>query len=210
MKKIGMGWQSSVYEKDEHTVVKTKSSRFSQFWRILLTAGPLAIVKGEMRRAHADLEKSLQIAEKTLSHKGFDPSHFGNPIIDTATQSYTQDKVVPLSSAIKNASVEEQKEYYRQYIELVRYLWKFGVHERIFNFALNTGINAQGKIILIDLGELTADKEKALDDIATKRWLRASSYLLIWNKELKKYYRELMEKELTKEVLEKEWNALVL
>ncbi len=201
-----MGWQCSVYELDGTTVLKIKNTAFSQFWKILFTAGPLPLLQGEMKRVHRDYERSLCIAQDILALQGFDKGIFGNPVINLSDYSYTQDKVIPLKKAIAVTSIAQQKEYYRQYIELMKYLWSFGMHEGVFNFALNAGIDKDGRMILIDLGELTTDKQLALNDIVSKRWLRASSYWFIADKELKKYYRELMEAELTPEVLESEWN----
>ncbi|MES2225055.1 MAG: hypothetical protein V4478_03655, partial [Patescibacteria group bacterium] len=162
MKKIGMGWQCSVYELDRNTVLKLKNTAFSQFWKILCTAGPLPLLQGEMNRVRRDYERSLGIAQDILALPGFDKGMFGNPAISMSDYSYTQDKVIPLKKAIAAASIAQQKEYYMQYIELLKYLWSFGVHEGIFNFALNAGIDKDGRLILIDLGELTADKQLAL------------------------------------------------
>jgi hypothetical protein len=205
MKKIGIGWQCTVYDLGNGKVIKKKNSTLAQFFKILFAAGPLALIKGEVKRVNNDYYESLQIVQKVLENPVFDPAVFGNPIIDISASSYIQDKVIPLNVAMETASLEDQKGFYEKYIDLLKYLWSFGVHEKVFNITINAGIDSQNRLVLIDLGELTSDKNKAMQDITTKRWLRAFSYRFMFNAELKEYYRDLMQKELTGEELDRCW-----
>jgi len=59
MKKIGAGWQTTVYDIGNGKIVKRKISSHSQFLKILFTAGPVALLKGEMKRVNKEIEAAL-------------------------------------------------------------------------------------------------------------------------------------------------------
>jgi hypothetical protein len=168
MKKIGQGWQCLVYDLENGRVFKREKPLWRQFLTILVHGGPQEILKGGISRVRRDYRHSLAGLYEILKNSEIDASRFGNPDINVTALSYTQDKVIPVHAIFKIYSFEEKKKFFIKYVELLQYLWGFGIYEKIFNFHLNIGIAKQGKLVLIDLGELSFEREDALKGIIKK------------------------------------------
>jgi hypothetical protein len=205
VKKIGEGWQCEVYDLGNGRVLKKRKSFFKQFMTVLIQGGPLKILRGDMRKLNEDWEYSLKNLSAILNEGKVDKSIFGNPEIDLSSMSYTQDKILPAKYALNRFSEEEIRNYFQAYIGLYKYMWGFGIHEKIFNFELNTGLDKNGKLILTDLGELSFKEKKAHKDVASKRWLKSFSYKRIKEKSARKFYEDTMASELTLEYLNQTW-----
>ena len=209
MKKIGTGWQSVAYDLGNGRVLKRKRSFWSQFLVILVQGGPKDILKGEITRVNKDFKNSLLGLSFILKNSNLDQNFLGNPLIHDGELFYLQDKVIPASVLLKRYSLEESKLFLRRYIYLIKYLWGFGIHEKIFNFHLNTGVDNRGRVILIDLGELSFDKDQVISDLKRKIWKRRSSYYHLAGSPLQQFYSDLVESELTVESLEDTWQGLI-
>jgi hypothetical protein len=208
MRKIGEGWQCTVYDLEDGRVLKKEKTLFSRFLTILLRGGPQEIIKGEVVRAGKDYRTSLSGLTEKLKSENIDPALFGNPTIDLGTFSYTQDKVIPLNKLLAGSSTQRVKELFDQYIVLLKKLWSLGIYEEVFNFSLNFGLNPSGSMVLTDLGELQFEKsDKILAAIASKRWLRAYSYFTLKNEVAKAYYKEKMNAELTVDEFNRLWKS---
>jgi hypothetical protein len=205
MNYLGEGWQCIVYDLENGRVLKKRRSLVSQCFKILRTGGLREIWKGELLRSDRDYKQSLQLVNRLSASPMFDIALLGNPIIKNLN--YTQDKVVPLGEMLDRATFEESKELLRQYVQLVKYLWKFGIHEKSMKFRTATGVSGDGILIVIDFGEVTTDKKAVVSSIATKRWLRSNSYKKTINEKLKLYYAELMEQTITVQALQEIWHT---
>lgn len=119
-----------------------------------------------------------------------------------------QDKVSILRVYINDfsLSLDFQKKIVDTFIELIFECWKYGFSDRVFNFTENTGINERGNLIQIDCGEIVYEKEDVEELIKTKRWLYSWSYTKDMQvEEVKEYYTQMMDKQMTKEDLDMYW-----
>ncbi len=205
MKKIGKGWQFNVYKISEERVLKVPLKYMAQLLNILISAGPFIFFKKPIKRVRQESLQSFKNLRDVISDEKFPLYILGNPIINFKTLEYSQDLVEPLSKYFKRTNYVEKEKIIRLYPNLIHKIWQFGFSDKVFNFTLNNGIDKNGNLVLLDIGELDFVKEDVVKDIKSKRWLRAYSYLSLKDKKLKEVYRQVMEKELTLENLEKEW-----
>lgn len=118
--------------------------------------------------------------------------------------SYEQDKVELLGVAIMRSVFNEKKRLIDLYVQNIIQCWKNGFADRIYNFAINNGINNSRRLVLLDFNEITLLREEVLERIKSKRWLRSWSLKQV-DSELQQYYREQMDLLITSESLEKNW-----
>jgi hypothetical protein len=141
-------------------------------------------------------------------------SSLANPVIDDDS-SYRQDRVTVMGEALRNRSGREARYLVDQYVDLNLFHASFGFADKVFNAGVNNGVDENGKVVLLDLGELTFDKELAMQAAATKRWMKAYSFWdpLPYPKNysiplpLKPYYYRRMSAKLTSEAVELNWDT---
>ena len=145
------------------------------------------------RRESVELVKSLDIDRKMLANTRFENGKI------------VQDKVSIFDEALEDPEkfgYEDGKEVIDASIDLRIKCWKKGFDETTFNYTINYGLYPDGKPALIDIGELTDSKKKIGEMIEEKKWLSQWSYFAHMPSDLKKYYKEQMNKRLTKEKLD--------
>jgi hypothetical protein len=131
---------------------------------------------------------------------------FGNPDFE-GEGTYTQDKAQTLGEALIEGSHSENRGLIDTYVDLILLHWKYGFSERVFNCTVNNGVDKAGRIVLLDFGEVTLDKQKVSSSIASKRWLQARSYKRDIPEQLKGYYDEVLTERLSLEALAKTWGV---
>lgn len=197
-----------MYDLDNGRVLKKRYSGFSQYRKIFLeiTRGKPAFIKAytEQKRVQLAERESRKYVQSILHH--IDSSFLGSPDFKNGGD-YEQDKVSPLREILKKGNDNENKKLLGVYATLTKKLWGYGFADTVFNFTVNNGVYDNGKMIQLDFGEITTDKEKVKEMIVKKRWLQSSSYKRLHSEELKQYYAELMESELTETELEKLWGT---
>lgn len=210
MKKIGKGWQYTVYDLGNGRVQKRKYSKFFQFLHIyldLLGTGNFFVFMEawrERKRVEDDEKSSMQYLQNIANI--LDWGILGNPkFIETGI--YEQDKVTPLDIIFEKVSIQEGKEIIDKYLKLMYRTWEYGFSDKIFNFTINNGLNERGEIIQLDFGELTSDKEKMRRLINEKRWLKRASCQNFPEGELKEYYRKIMDPETMLKKLDELWRT---
>ena len=209
MKKIGQGYQYTVWDLGNGRVLKKKSSPISQFFfvRSEQKRKGLPATWKEALRLMREVDQSARTAcayVKQLIKQDSMPS-LGNPIFKNETE-YEQDKVTPLREFFKTCSVDEGKRVFDRYAELVKSNWEYGFCELTFSPFGNAGLNKDGLLVQSDFGEMTCSKEEALQKIQIKRWLKATCYKTFPEGELKEYYREVLNRELTESALMTSWS----
>jgi hypothetical protein len=132
----------------------------------------------------------------------------GDPIFETET-TYTQIKVQPLMVAFKKRTLMQNRQLIEDFAKIIVRLWQFGIADTIYNCAVNYGVDAVGKIIFLDFGEVRFTKQAVRTDIVTKKWLQSHSYRKAIPETLKSYYAEALDKHLTIEVLNKVWKKIL-
>ncbi len=153
----------------------------------------------------AAVDASQYICNMILAHPELNYS-FGNPIFENNGQ-YTQDKVLVLGDALRNCTLREGEDLIDNYIDLILLHWQYGLSERVFNFTANNGVDGQGRVILLDFGEITHNKEKISSRIAAERWLKSWSYKGDLPEQFKRYYQLRMKERLSNEVFEATWRT---
>lgn len=90
------------------------------------------------------------------------------------------------------------------YVENILECLRFGFLNYDLKFK-NYGLNDEGGLILLDLGELVFDYEEVVCLVEKKFWRRLNYFKFGLRGELKKYFLEVMEKNVCVENLEKVW-----
>lgn len=213
MKKIGQGWQYSVYDLGNGRVRKVKPFVAAQYHFIRSSnkrkGRPYSffIVVSAMQEVHQRALKANAYIRKILPVSGGEM--FGNPTFLNDLE-YEQDKVVNLGEFFSGCSTADGKQVIDGYITLIQRMWSFGCSDMMFNFIDNSGIDHKGRIVEIDFGELRLSKADVSRDIREKRWLQVSPYERFPKGELKDYYRASMNSSLTIERLDAAWGSGLL
>lgn len=216
MKLIGKGWQYRVYDIGNDRVRKIKRSSIDSFGRIFFMPKPAPqhrkfrfnpiLSFKEMRRISRNRDKNARVFKKFLDNIHGDL--VGNPIyIDDVN--FEQDYATPLMEYFKTHDKADNNEMITKYIELVIELWKYGFHDDIFNFPMNSGVDKNGSVIMIDLGEFVYSKDKVEESVQSKKWLSQPFYAVfkgIWSRE---YFRKEMDRLITVENLNKNWRSKI-
>ncbi len=204
MKKIGGGWQYSVYDMGSSRVLKKPASRAQQYWQIFwwtCLKKPFWQILERARRVQLHAESSLCNLQPLLPKVAL---FLGNPVIHK-DYSYEQDKATPLEKYFKEHTFEENIKIIDKYAEVYLLLWSYGFNDQPFKPCRNFGVTHDGRVILLDLGELYFTKEKAKERIQSRHW--RSAFFLSWK--LKQYYVEKMDSIVTLQNLEKYWRKSI-
>ena len=94
-------------------------------------------------------ERDENIAE--FKRRTFDHALVANATMRGRT--IVQDKVTPLGDVLKSS--DNHFSLIDRLINLTIECWKQGFCETTFNFTVNHGVTADGKVVVIDVGELT-------------------------------------------------------
>ena len=132
---------------------------------------------------------------------------------------YTQDKVDTASAMLRSLEKYDTlsggdelrlKRYIEQYIAAVYETWRYGYSDYIFKLG-DSGINQNGDMVLIDLGEWTADFDFVLRAIKEKWWLDNVNHgkkdFPKLPKSLETFYIQTLENAFTPEKLTEQWRS---
>ncbi|MBC7471933.1 MAG: hypothetical protein H7196_01550 [candidate division SR1 bacterium] len=117
-----------------------------------------------------------------------------------------QDKVEVWNKVFVNLDEITQKNYLLQVVNLYIEQWIYGLHEYIYNFSINCGIDYYGNVILIDFGEITDNKNRVLQDINEGKILNACSTQSLPTN-LQQFYAKHVIETLTMENLNLYWRS---
>jgi len=118
----------------------------------------------------------------------------GNPIF-LGNLRYTQDKVTTLRKYLHSHTYKENKAALQYYVDCIYHQWEYGFYQKVANFTINYGVDKEGRVTLIDLGELTFSKASVAKRINIK----------FKDKKLKRYYARLLDSKLTLRALDRLW-----
>lgn len=172
MKKIGEGWQYTVFDMGNGRVSKKFHSLPRMYWAIFKTFSYFSDdpVYKIPRYAKSMKEKAIN-SLALLKETGIDPSWIGNPEFKDGLD-FEQDKVVPLHDHLKNINPEDGKKAIDNFIIFNKKLLAKGVIDKSFNIGKNFGINKSGQVILTDLGELYTGDEIIKNQIKKRAWAK--------------------------------------
>jgi hypothetical protein len=149
-------------------------------------------------------KEHLSLLEKEIQRGSFagDLSILANPVFKNG--GYIQDKVITIRDYFAMHDLGGNKKIIDKYVESIYQCWKYHIHEEVFNFTVNNGVDSNGNVVLIDFNETSRDKNAVKKCIENKRWLKSMSYLTL-NPELKEYYAQAMEQGITEKRLKEYW-----
>lgn len=138
---------------------------------------------------------------------------FANPVIDKDLN-YRQDKVTVMGTMLHQSTRAKGRKYIDEYIDLLLFHASYGIGDPYMQMGTNYGVDKDGRVVLIDIGELVFDKDAAVAAARTKSWRKADTYYSpfkrLHNKFiipvlLKPYYRRQMLERFTTEAIEANW-----
>jgi hypothetical protein len=131
---------------------------------------------------------SLKIIKKNI----IPASWLGNPKF-LNNLNYEQDKAQPLHDIFENSDTEAIKTIIDEFIVFNKCLLEKGVIDKSFNITKNYGLNEEGKIILIDIGELFDNPERIKKQIADRAWDKNYVAGCIRDADARKYFIKKMD-----------------
>jgi hypothetical protein len=175
------------------------------------------LINRDLHKLAADVlghaKRSLEGVRTILKkHPELAPS-FANPVIHTDL-SYRQDKVRVMGTVLHQSTRAEGRKYIDEYVDLLLFHIRYGLADPMMQMGTNYGVDKDGRVVLIDIGELVFDKEAAVTAARTKSWKKADTYYSpfkrLHNKFiipvlLKPYYRRQMLDRFTPEAVEANW-----
>ncbi|NCA93882.1 MAG: hypothetical protein EOM84_01755 [Sphingobacteriia bacterium] len=194
MKKIGQGWQYTVYDLENGRVLKKFHSWTRAYFVIFREIFPFnndsffeipTFIKDMKRKADVSFEilKKVNLPQEWMANPKFINKY-----------DFEQDKVIPLHDVFDNLDTNEIKNIINQFIELNKKLMSFGVIDKSFNITKNYGLNNKKEIVLIDIGELFDDKDLIDKQIKNRVWEKSYVGGMIKNKEAQEYFINEMDR----------------
>ena len=212
MTQIGKGSQYHVYDAGEGRVVKIYQNSFDRFVETFFSraSDERYNLKSSLRKVRELNEWSRQsIMELKKNLALIPPPLLGNPVFKEEVN-YEQDAATPLGKYIATHSLEENKKIIQGYTVMILELWKYGLSDGYYNFMLNCGVDKEGRVVQLDLGDFIFEREVIENHISFKRWITHSdSYYAMNEGELKQFYKDEMKRLLTLDDLDRNWRRAI-
>lgn len=198
MKKIGEGWQYSVYDLGNGRVLKKFHSTAKSYWVTLKSVFPFrddpitmvpSFVRSAKRKALASFE--------TLKKINIPASWLGNPKFLEGLD-YEQDLARPLHDIFKNSDTASIKTIIDKFIIFNERLLEHGIIDKSFNITKNFGLDKNGDIILTDIGELFNNPERIKKQFTDRAWDKKYVAGEIKNQEAREYFIKKMDEAFLK------------
>ncbi|HEY6022337.1 MAG TPA: hypothetical protein VIY48_21505 [Candidatus Paceibacterota bacterium] len=194
MKVLGRGWQYTAYDLGNGRVLKKYNSKlvgYAIIFRDALWWGwpPVYEVPERYRVCKGLAAASLDAVSKGI----LEPWMMANPSIK-GELSYEQDKVTPLGLYLRKSSDSEICKVIDNFIALNKHMIERGVIDKSFKIGANFGLDTQGRVVLMDLGELYLDPEAIAQRRRDKPWADRWERHMFPNDKTYTYYVEQMDK----------------
>ena len=204
---IGIGGQYTVHDIGNGRVMKIPNSmdgsrRFVGGW------GPHVL---EMKR-HMPLEETAQQRDHSIPHvlrlaARYPTLHEALARPDAAPGlCFSQEKVQPLRDLIPSASPDEVRGYLDGFADVCQLCWRYGIHDNILFFVVNNAVDASGKVVLIDFGEVGLDTPFVASRAESRHW--ENSGILVTDflpPEYHEHYFQAMKDRLSGDNFERHW-----
>lgn len=200
MEHIGSGWQFDAYAKDDR-VLKVPISPLKMAARVMrsypsLVGRPFGLLV-KIRELLEDRDAVLT----ELSGREVDRELLAN--FHQEGGRYLQDRVSPLGDVLKEGRLDPYWLMDR-YVQSIRMGWASGVAETSFNFTVNHGLNKRGRVVIIDVGELSFDKAEIAHLVKARFWEKAFSPSTL-PEPVRDYLFRAMDRDITVDRLSREW-----
>lgn len=185
--KIGKGWQYTVYDLGNGRVYKKFNTRLEAY-RIMLKDRWYVFWRfpGYFKEMKKNVEKSFQFLEKNE----IDGNLIGN-FRRRKGLDYEQDNATPLKDYCKKFSEDKKKEcriVVDRFIKLVNIFYSnYGCMDKAMKFGKNFGIDNNGQVVLIDIGEIWFKPKSVKKRVEERTWSSVENMEGV-PKYLRKYY----------------------
>ncbi len=115
-----------------------------------------------------------------------------------------QKRVIVLDEKINELGESEQKKLMGKVTKFLLVLWKYGIHEKTFKIFSNLGLN-NGRIVLIDVFEITSNKQKVLQQLRRNPWQNPQLFRKHLSEKMTYYLIKQLNNIFTTENLSKHW-----
>lgn len=194
MKKIGQGWQYTTYDLENGRVLKKFHSWSKAYFVMLRDIFPFdkdsffeipSFIKDVKIKAYESFEilKRVNVPQEWMANPKFINKY-----------DFEQDKVRPLHEIFESSNTEEAKKIIDKFIEFNLKLLNLGVIDKGFNITKNYGIDKNGQIVLIDIGELFDDEELIKKQLKNRGWTHSYVGGCIKDKEAQEYFISEMDR----------------
>jgi hypothetical protein len=204
---IGQGAQYKVIDTDDGRVRKVLLTRAESQavvagWYAEGEAAPaeLAVDYRRLATTSARRVRELLAEYPQLSYS------FGDPVFESRYQ-YTQTKVRVLGNVLRESTTQEGERLIEAYVEVTLLHWRYGIFEQTFNCTSSHGVDSQGRVVLLDFGEVSIDKTQAALQVGSKVWLGSYTYTRSLPERLKDYYARTLEARLSSQTLIALWGS---
>lgn len=172
MKKIGRGWQYTTYDLGNDRVLKKYNSKIIGYIHMFkicfpFNNDPIWKLPGYYRGCKQTALDSI----KKIQNPILDSWMMGNPKILNSLD-YEQDKVIPLHEALSLTGDERGGEIIDSFIEFNKVLIQRNLIDKSFNITQNFALDKNGRIILMDLGELYSSTASIERQISDRAWAK--------------------------------------
>lgn len=194
MKKIGQGWQYTVYDLNNGKVFKKFHSWTRAYFVIFKEIFPFKEDSFfDIPSFIKDMKRKADESFKILQRANIPPEWMANPVFKNKYD-FEQDKVIPLHDVFEKLNTDEIRNIIDQFIGLNKKFMNIGVIDKSFNITRNYGINNKNEIVLIDIGELFDKKELIDKQIKNRVWNKSYVSGRIKDKETREYFIKEMDK----------------
>ncbi len=202
------GWQVWVDIHKDH-VIKTPKNRKEVRQRVkryLKSIGKGHKIEETVDKALRDVMQSIKIIKRTKMPL----KYFAYPEFLEKGR-LKQKRVISIDEGlrelIKKNKKKEAKKIIDNFFKFLHKMWKYGIHEKPLKFNLNFGL-INKEVVLIDLFELTTNKEKVKKQIRRKSWRKSKEHVMKSLPEwIVDYFIEQADKKITEEKLNKFWKV---
>lgn len=194
MKKIGQGWQYTVYDIGNGRVLKKHNRLLVSFFVIIKDFFYFRDFRFWMIPKYvSSVKHNSEMSFRLLDRLKLNPEWFGN-VEWLSNLDYKQDKVVTIGDYLKGNTIFQSRRIIDKFVLFNKQLLKYNIADKSFNICNNFGINKKGEIVLVDLGELSSGV-KIKKHIKNKIW--KERYIVgLLPKNLQEYFIKKMNKEI--------------
>jgi len=163
---LGQGWQYTVYDLGNGRVYK----RFNSVWQMF------PVIWKERKQVFWRIPWYVK-EMKNNAIKSFD--YLDNINIDKKLLGdferrqgldYEQDKALSIKEYLKDVSEDETRRVVDKFIGLVKIFWEIGFIDKAMKVGKNFGVNKNGEVVLIDLGEIWYKDESIKQRLKKRIW----------------------------------------
>ena len=195
MKKIGEGWQYDIYDLGNNRVLKKFHSLPKSYWVIIKNTfpfqnDPIWKIPSYSRSVKRKAIESFDI----LKRHDIPQTWIGNPKFLTRLD-FEQDKCEPLHEVFGNSDTATIKRLIDQFVYFNKDLFGRGVIDKGFNITKNYGLSKDGKMVLMDIGELFDTPQMIRQQLKDKAWDKPYVAGCIKDREAREYFIARMDKE---------------